>query len=242
MKHDAAKLKLLRESMGMTQEKLAILSSVSERTVQRAEAGATMSLETLNDFAAALEIPISELVYDPDGAGTEKAVGLRRVTNARTLLDDLGRAGVASFDCELDPTPAEMDSVLSLVELIEARLPSPWVWEDRPGVLSLREKLEISSTISNFLSALSASGVGLYSAPSWIMAQYPRFDMDEGICSTHTRQPYERVMTLQMLLSRSSEDKIYRRAQSHWGLDEEPTTKPRPQPTFDADLDDDVPF
>lgn len=242
MKHDAAKLKLLRESMGMTQEKLAILSSVSERTVQRAEAGATMSLETLNDFAAALEIPISELVYDPDEAGTEKAAGLRRVTNARTLLDDLGRAGVASFDCELDPTPAEMDSVLSLVGLIEARLPSPWIWEDRPAVLSLREKIEISSTISNYLSALSASGIGLYSAPSWIMAQYPRFDMDEGFCSTHTRQPYERVMTLQLLLSRNSEDKIYRRAPPHWGLNEEPTSKPRPQPTFDADLDDDVPF
>ena len=52
MKHDAAKLRAIRESMGMTQEKLAILSSVSPRTVQRAEAGAGMSLETLNDFAA----------------------------------------------------------------------------------------------------------------------------------------------------------------------------------------------
>lgn len=243
MKHDAAKLKLLRESMGMTQEKLAILSSVSERTVQRAEAGATMSLETLNDFAAALEIPLGELVYDPDEAGTDQATGLRRVTVARTLLGDLTRAGVASFNCEVDPAPAEMETVLALVGLIEARLPAPWIWEDRPTALSLREKIETSSTISNYLTTLSSSGIGLYSAMSWIMAQYPTFDMDEGMCGTHRGQPYERVMTLQLLLSRSGEDKIYRRTPSVWGLDEEPPQQWQPQTSaFDADLDDDVPF
>lgn len=238
LKHDAAKLRLLRESMGMTQEKLSILSSVSERTVQRAEAGGTMSLETLNDFAAALEIPISELVYDPDEKDREAVTGLRRVTVARTLLDDLARSGVAAFDCELDPTPSEMDTVLALVSLIEARLPSPWYFHDRPADLSLREKIEIASAVSNYLASLQEAGIGLYASASWILARYPRYDMDEGVCSTSLRQPYERVMTLQILLSRNTDSKIYRKPPTSWGLDEAPP----PQPSFANDLDDDVPF
>lgn len=238
MKHDAAKLKLLRESMGMTQEVLAIRSSVSERTVQRAEAGATVSLETLNDFAAVLEVPLSELVHDPDEGAADNVTALRRVTAVRTVLDDLSRATVAVFDCDFDPTSEEMTAVLALVSLIEARLPNPW--EQGPDALSLREKIEISSTASGYLEALSATSIGLYSSTSWIMARVPVYDMDEGHFYVHTRHPYTRTMTMQLLLSRSTEDKIYRKAPSGWGLDEAPPPPPPPPPSFD--FDDEVPF
>ena len=126
MKHDATKLRLIRERMGMTQEKLAILSNVSERTVQRAESGANMRLDTLSDFAAALEVPLSELVLDADEISTEKDVSLRRIGAGRMLIDDLSKAGVASFDCEAEPNDDEMDDILELVRIIEERLPAPW--------------------------------------------------------------------------------------------------------------------
>ncbi len=225
MKHDAAKLRAIRESMGMTQEKLAILSSVSPRTVQRAEAGIGMSLETLNDFAASLEVPLSELVHDPDDTGRDTQTALRRVTVARTLLDDLTRAGVALFDCETDPSPSEMGAVLALVSLVESRLPH-WDHEQAPASLSLRERIEVSATISDYLSTLNEAGLGLYSAASWIMARVPRYDMDEGFYATHTRQRFERVMTLQILIARSADSKIYRKAPEGWGLEEEPKSDP----------------
>jgi len=236
VKHDAAKLRAIRESMGMTQEKLAILSSVSPRTVQRAEAGAGMSLETLNDFAASLEVPLSELVHDPDKTGRDIQTALRRVTIARTLLDDLARAGVALFDCETDPSPSEMGTVLALVSQIELRLPH-WDHEQAPASLSLRERIEVSATISDYLSTLNEAGIGLYSAASWIMARVPRYDMDEGCYATHTRQRFERVMTLQILIARSADSKIYRKAPESWGLEEEP----KPDPASGDDWGD-VPF
>jgi transcriptional regulator with XRE-family HTH domain len=235
LKHDATKLKLLRESMGMTQEKLAILSSVSERTVQRAEAGAKMSLETLNDFAAALEVPLSELVFDPDETSADATIALRRVETARSVLDDLGRATAATFDCEFDPIGSELETVLALVSLIESRLPNPW--DHGPEPLTLRDKIQLSATASAYLETLKSTGIGLYSSASWISAKVPRFDLDEGHFYTHDRQKYERVMTLQILLSRSMEDRIYRKSPNGWGLDEASPPKPV---TFD--FDDDVPF
>lgn len=236
VKHDSQKLRLIRERLGMTQEKLSILSRVSERTVQRAESGAQVSLETLNDFAAALEVPLSELVENLADATADNHAALRRVNVARTLLDDLTRAGVADFDCEIDPSTSEMETLLALVGLIESRLPN-WDHTASPSYLSLRERIEMASTISSQINALHESGISLYSSASWIMARVPRYDMDEGFYSTHTRQPFERVMTLQLLISRSTDEKIYRKAPGSWGLEEQP-----PPPPSWGDLSDDVPF
>lgn len=239
MKHDALKMRLVRESMGMTQEKLAILSNVSERTVQRAEAGATMRLDTLADFAAALELPLSELALDPDDK-EERDVGLRLVRTVRDLIDDLAKAGVAKFDCEIDPDASEMEPVLLLVGLIEERLPTPWEFDQHPAAASLGDKIRLAAQIKQLLETLAATHVGLYAATSWINAKYPRWDMDEGIRYTHDRHRYEKVMTLRMIIARSGDDRIFRKAIGYWGLDEEP--RPEPVRTFDDDLDDDVPF
>ena len=238
MKHDAVKMRLVRESMGMTQEKLAILSNVSERTVQRAEAGANMRLDTLADFAAALELPLSELALDPDD--NERDVGLRLVRTARDLIDDLAKAGVAKFDCEIDPDPEEMETLLTLVGLIEERLPTPWDLDQHPAATSLGDKIRYAAQIKELIEKLGTSRVGLYAATSWINAKYPRWDMDEGHRYTHDRHSYEKVMTLRMIITRSSDDRIFRKAIGHWGLDEAPP--PESVRAFGDDLDDDVPF
>lgn len=239
MKHDAVKMRLVRESMGMTQEKLAILSNVSERTVQRAEAGANMRLDTLADFAAALELPLSELALDPDES-EERDVGLRLVRTARDLINDLAKAGVAKFDCEIDPDAAEMEPVLSLVGLIEERLPTPWEFDQHPAESSLGEKIRLAAQIKQLLEGLAATHVGLYAATSWINAKYPRWDMDEGIRYTHDRHRYEKVMTLRMIIARGGDDRIFRKPIAYWGLDEAP--RPEPVRSFGDELDDDVPF
>lgn len=241
MKHDAKRLRQVRESMGMTQEKLATLASVSERTVQRAEAGQTMSLETLNDFAAALEMPLSELVIDPDEINTEEPLGLRRVQSPRGLIEDLAKAGVAVFECEVDALPEELEPLLKLVELIEARLPCPWEMNQNPGAGSLKEKLSVGAEVAGLLAALAPFKIGLFTSTSWIMVQYPRWDVDEGCRYTRDGQRFERVMALHLVIARGPDERLYRKAPTHWGnLTIQPTTAP----SFGSfpDLDDDVPF
>ncbi|WP_349551473.1 helix-turn-helix domain-containing protein [Leuconostoc pseudomesenteroides] len=55
------RITLLRRSKGLTQEKLAELSNLSVRTIQRLEAGDDSSLETLRLVANALNVSVNEL-------------------------------------------------------------------------------------------------------------------------------------------------------------------------------------
>ncbi|HEX8384084.1 MAG TPA: helix-turn-helix transcriptional regulator [Sphingomonas sp.] len=224
----------MRESMGMTQEKLAILSSVSERTVQRAEAGLNMSLETLNDFASALEMPLSSLVSDPEEINSEEAIGLRRVVSIRAVIDELETSGVAVLDCELDPNPTELQPILDLVGAIEARLPSPWNYYERPGKLTLSQKLVLSGALMAHLQALSLVNIGLYTTTSWIKAKYPQYDPGPDRCCTNDWTPYTDVKAMQLVVARSTDPRLYRKPVPWWGLE---------VASGFVDLeDDDVPF
>lgn len=242
MKHNAKLLRQVRESMGMTQEKLAILASVSERTVQRAEAGHTMSLETLNDFAAVLEMPLSALVVDPDEINSEEPLGLRRVDSPRTFIEQLAKATVAVFECEVDSSDEELDSLIKLVELIEPRMPTPWDFDQNPGAGSLKERLLAGANISTALNSLSGWEIGLFSSASWIYAQVPRWDVDEGCRYTRDAQRFERVMALHIVIARGGDDRLYRKPPSNWGLTIQPPPAPQPELGGAGDLDDDVPF
>jgi transcriptional regulator with XRE-family HTH domain len=51
----------LRTQLGMTQDKLAAMSNVDIRTVQRAEKGERIQLETVASLAAALKVTVPEL-------------------------------------------------------------------------------------------------------------------------------------------------------------------------------------
>jgi len=59
---DGTRMVGLRRERGWTQERLAEESGVTTRTVQRLEAGAEASPDTLSRVASALEVPVRELV------------------------------------------------------------------------------------------------------------------------------------------------------------------------------------
>ncbi len=242
MRHDHRTLRLLRERKGMTQDKLALLGKVSLRTVQRAEAGQAVALETLNDLAAVLEVPVDSL-FAHATASTAMTVALRRVASARALLDDLDRAGVARVACTVDPLGTELEPVLAVIGLIEARLPVPWDVHARPADLTLVERVELAAKLSGLMDKIQALRMGIYSHTAWIEAQYPRYDADEGVTYTSGGQRYEMVMTLQLLICRAEVEKVHERQVTEWGLDVKPTTlrPPALTPHF-ADFGDDVPF
>ena len=51
----------LRKQKGLTQEKLAELTGLNVRTIQRLESGEDASLETLRSIAVALDVEVIEL-------------------------------------------------------------------------------------------------------------------------------------------------------------------------------------
>jgi hypothetical protein len=139
------------------------------------------------------------------------------------------------------PEANELADVLSLIGAIEARLPVPWDFNERPPALRLRDRVELTSKFAELMSNTERHGIGLFSANTWIRVQYPYFDAEEGVTCTHGGQPYQNVMTMQLLLCRSLMDKVYDPQVSQWGLDLEPTRQP--PPAFSStSLDDDVPF
>ncbi|MEO0695911.1 MAG: helix-turn-helix transcriptional regulator [Pseudomonadota bacterium] len=79
---DGEKLRKLRIEAGHSQEKLAIMANVNRRTIQRAEAGEPVALETLSFIADALEVPLAVIrrdeatdapeAFEPERASHEK--------------------------------------------------------------------------------------------------------------------------------------------------------------------------
>ena len=65
VKIDGEKLRNLRIDKGYSQEKLAALSNVNRRTIQRAEASNAIAVETLSFIADALDVDISNLRASP---------------------------------------------------------------------------------------------------------------------------------------------------------------------------------
>src|SRR6266446_2767027 len=90
---NGTRVRELRVRQSMTQEKLAAMSKVSHRTVQRAERSEPLQLDTLASLAATLGVTVGELTIndsDPDQirrpeTSESNAVVLRRITSGKTL-------------------------------------------------------------------------------------------------------------------------------------------------------------
>ena len=73
MSHET-RITLIRKSKGLTQEKLAELSHLSVRTIQRLEASDDSSLETLRLVANALNVSVTELFESVSDENKEKEI------------------------------------------------------------------------------------------------------------------------------------------------------------------------
>ncbi|PCN47333.1 XRE family transcriptional regulator [Curtobacterium sp. 'Ferrero'] len=83
----------LRRERGWTQERLAEMSGVAVRTVQRVESGKDASLETLGAIARALDVPVRELFADDEPVTLDPAV---RGLDERTAADQAARDRVVA--------------------------------------------------------------------------------------------------------------------------------------------------
>jgi transcriptional regulator with XRE-family HTH domain len=218
----------------MTQEKLALMSHVTTRTVQRAEGGEAINLETLADLAAALGVPPESLRTGGDDQENDEStlpgevVALRRTLSGRQLLDALDQAELSRLDCDVEPTRENIDLLKRLVAKIELHQPShPWSPYQGRGTLSLSDRLDALVVLNDYIAALGEVGVGLFVGNHVISAIMPIYSSDD---EPHVRrgQPPQPVRAVRLLLASSSLDKLTVSAATEWGVEIH-----RPPETFD---------
>ena len=168
---NGVKVRQLRVHQSMTQEKLAAMSNVSHRTVQRAERSKTISIETIASLAAALHVTVSDLRdnindhthNDSDLITDEKnAVVLRRVTSGKSVMDFLFDSFSSSLSCQAEPTNENVDILSALVEQIETHINDPWESYHEKSSLTLAERLRTSVALTAQLDELEKMGIAVF--------------------------------------------------------------------------------
>jgi transcriptional regulator with XRE-family HTH domain len=109
-------IKRCREARAWTQERLAEIAAVNVRTVQRAERGEMIAAESLQDLAAALDVPLEMLRVDPEDmlkqaeefAKRYKVIPLARIEHAHELKNCLTAGALQMETVALDAPQREV--------------------------------------------------------------------------------------------------------------------------------------
>jgi transcriptional regulator with XRE-family HTH domain len=215
----------LRVQQGMTQEKLAAMSNVNIRTIQRAEKSEFLHLETVASLAAALKVTVPELtvsdstrrIDNGDTADDERnAVVLRRITSGKALLDILCDSFSGKLYCEVDPTADNVEALTAMVEEIERLIPNPWATPQESISMSLAERLRTAVAWTKKLAALETFDVGIFAGTYTARAQVPHYDLDEGHMYTSARTPFEPVTICRIMLEKKDKDRIVLKVTDKW--------------------------
>lgn len=238
---DGAKLIRLRTQLAMTQEKLAAMSNASIRTVQRAERGGQLQIETAASLAAALKITLPELsvadatVASSLGAdeGDSNAVVLRPIDSGKALLEIVYDSFSGKLYCEVEPTAENIDALTSMVDEIEGLIPNPWA-DPEPG-LTLSQRLRHAVTLTSKLTLLQDIGVAVFAGTYTARAQVPRYDSDEGHMYIKGRFPFEAVTICRVMLAPRQAGRVVIKVNDKW-------TALAPSAVETNEQEDDIPF
>jgi transcriptional regulator with XRE-family HTH domain len=214
MKCDGNKVIELRTKNALTQEALAGKSKLNVRTIQRAEAGDTLGLQTVQELASALGVQHSELLTDEPSSDTADeqaydgetiAIALRPQPSARTLLDIIYdcrdcRLG-HNVDLDADTVEIVKDFCTALRRVLPALCPG---YPDAPAAhvndTLLRseatvffERITVEADLNATLAKLRSSGLDVYAGSFVDLQKVPRWDEDYGVWATTNNQRPEAV-------------------------------------------------
>ena len=228
------KLKSLRETKGYTQEKVAFSSKVNIRTVQRAERGAHVSLDTLADLAASLNAHPSDLAAsrdaDPptllwDETGQAPAydrLTLRRCTTARDLLFTLENSTLLHLDCLVEPTGKNVQVLRSVVEALEKLMPpDPWDEEFHnsrgANTHPLSTRIATLAELHDHLESLAGEGLALFEAVYFAKAVMPIWEEGEVIIPDGKKP--QGIAVSQIAIGHTSEDQVRVPQHDRWSVE-----------------------
>jgi transcriptional regulator with XRE-family HTH domain len=224
---DGAKLRSLRLRKGMSQEKLGLLTNLNKRTIQRAENGQPVAIESLAFMAEALEVSPEALrsrqleLFTPSGPPkptTQGEVVLVPVTRGSRLVNSLRAAFLASFEYEAEPTDENLKPLEEVASVLNQAWADPW----QPlhlSEMSDTNLLRLQATANRVIPVLADLGirifVGLY--PSW--QQRPRYNGDEGFMYIRETFAKERLFNVCVVISDEPVGYITRVPPDHEDLD-----------------------
>jgi transcriptional regulator with XRE-family HTH domain len=243
---NGSKLRQLRVQQSMTQEKLAAMSKVTQRTVQRAERGEFLQLDTLASLADTLRVTVSDLsMVDDHGSETSEtpepepdernAVVLRRVTAGKILVDMLCDSFSGKVYCATEPTETNIIALTTIVEKIESLMPNPWQTPMENVTLTLAQRLREALALTVQITELEKHGVAVFAGTYTARARVPEYDMDEGHMYTRTNQKYEPVTVCRISVNPIGVERVTVKVSDEW---QEPAPALGPQ----ISVDDDIPF
>lgn len=150
-------IRRLREQRHWSQEQLAGAAAVSARTIQRAERGEPMALETLQAIAGAFDVAIADLKTDPDAEAMRRALARFIVIAVKPAKHgfELARVGGVHgtlFSVHGDLSSQQRDLMAALQENLQ-----DWadIWTD----LSPTQQREAEKDLQRHLDELAAVGI-----------------------------------------------------------------------------------
>lgn len=186
MKLDPLRLRKHREQLGYSQKDVADKSNVSERTMQRAEAGISVSNENAAAIAAALQTKLRPLLLsaaETEGApSAANTITLRRATSGRAILDMLDHMEMGAIQCDVEATSENLELLKSIATLLEINMRDP-LDEDMlnwPPRRSLADRLDLIARLNDTLNQLDALGIGVFTARTFLHAHLPTFNPYDG--------------------------------------------------------------
>lgn len=193
---DGERLRNIRTSKGISQEKLALMANVNKRTIQRAEKGAPIALETAAFIAEAVGVTPLSLraaqleIFEPDKKAWNEVV-LVPVNSGRRIVDALRTAFEGDVNYDVEPTTENIEPLAKLASLLEPFKPAPWEIPpnqyDPDQATILKKQAELNALIPSLLEM----GINIYLGTYPASRQMPRYDFDEGCMYIKTTFPFE---------------------------------------------------
>lgn len=229
MKPNGKLIKELRTALTWSQDQLAKNSNLNLRTIQRAENGESIAIETAAEIASALNVRVQQLAADDTTVDDADHVVLHRTMSGRQVVEGLFGAHKHIFEYDVDPTPDTVETLASFIERLEQLTPYPENPHDAFGN-DLSKRIRFTAEIAGKMAELAKQGLGVFYGEYTVLEKRPRYDMDEGCWYTRNNQVAEPLTAAVVLVSATPEMKIFRQAPDRWV-----------EPDLE-DIDSDIPF
>lgn len=225
MSVDGEKLRTLRLQKGMSQEKLAMMSNLNKRTIQRAENGQPVALESLAFIADTLEVQPATLrsaqielfeAIDAPATSRDGEVILVPATRGSRLVNTLRGVFGATFEYDAEPTDENLEALQEIAAVLNGSWVNPWEAPFESGAdMSDTELLQLQAKANKSLASLASSGVRVFlgTYPTW--AQIPQFDMDEGHMYIKSGIPEQKVQSAIVIVSAEPVSHLARMPKDH---------------------------
>lgn len=233
MKCNAEAVRLHSEKKGWSQDKLALMCDLNIRTIQRAEAGEAMNLETYSQISQALGVPLADITSEGGGGDEDdNLVVLKRCAKGVEIVNLLDGAFAVTVNLDVEPESEWVDDTAALLDEIELLSPD---WVSPPQVaLTIANRLRKAAMITKLMQRVLEGGVKIFGGQYTALERTPWWDLDEGHWHWPKKGEREPVKYVVITLSALDSERIASRVANKYVAP--------PRETFTADLDDEIPF